>query len=138
MKATTTETERALGTSEANALKVLFWVSPATEMAWPWQKLWWMKAFVPQIQVSLDKAGYKVESTSIVSADLAEAMSLRDVKVDGRVVCLTQKALLDGYRFNALVETVRYQETRESSDFFAHQRGLVLETLGSADRKSVV
>lgn len=131
VKATTTEMEVALGTSKANALKVLFWVSPVTEMAWPWHKLWWMKVFVPQMQMSLNKAGYKADSTCIVSEDLKKAMSLMDVKVDGRVVDLTQNELLDGFRFDALSEVVHYQETRASSEFFAHLGGLVREKLGA-------
>ncbi len=138
MKASTAEKEERSGASGANALKVLFWVSPVTEMAWPWQKLWWMKAFVPRMQASLDKAGYRVESTCIVSSDLAEAMSLQGVEADGRVVALTQKELLDGYRFDALAETVRYQETRESSDFFAHLGGLVREKLGPSYEPDVI
>lgn len=110
--------------------KVLFFVSPVTEMAWPWQKLGWMIGFVPQIQSALDKAGYSVESTCVVSADLEKAMSLNDVEVEGRIVALSQNELLDGFRFNAFEETARYQGTGESSDYFNHLGELLYDRLG--------
>ena len=112
-------------------MKVLFWVSPVTEMASPWQKLWWMMAFVPQIQASLCKAGYSIDSTSIVSVDLNKAMTLRDVHVDGRVVAMSQHELLDGYRYNELFELTTYQQTRKYSVFFEHLSGLIIAKLGA-------
>ena len=112
------------------SLKVLFWVSPVTEMAWPWQKLPWMRVFIPRISNALKTAGYDVDSTIILSADLKACVEANGIIAEGRLVSLSQAELLDGFRFNALSETVCFQETRENSGFFPHLGRLLLRKLG--------
>ena len=111
-------------------LRVLFWVSPITEMAWPLQKHPWVKVFVPRIQNAFRACGYDVESTLAISENLAAWMSSAGVVADGRVVAIPQGKLLGEYRYNALVEFVRYQETRRGSRFFSNLGKVVKDALG--------
>ena len=120
------------------SIRVLFWVAPITEMAWPLQKFQWIKSFVPRLQNVLRTCGYDVESTMVISENLAAWMSSSGVTADGRVVAIPQGKLLGGYRYNALEEFIKYQETRRSSRFFSHLGKVVKCALGEGFCPDVV
>ena len=116
---------------KTNSIKVLFWVAPITEMAWPLQKRPWVTHFLPRLQNAFRKIGYDIDSTIIVSEDIVAECGRLGINVDGRFVGIPQGELLGNFRFNALNETIRYQENREYSPFFANLGTVVKKTLGN-------
>lgn len=124
--------------ANASPVKVLFWVSPITEMACPLQKMPWIRVFLPRIQNAFAKAGYDIDSTVVASEHVIAECGRLGVKVDGRLVGIPQGELLGGYRFNALEETVRYHERRGGSPFFANLGGVAKKALGGEYRPDVV
>ena len=84
-------------------MKALFWVSPVTELNLPLQKKAWVTAFVPRVLAALRESQGEVEATIAVSEDVALWIERESVAIQGRVVALAQRELLDGYRVNALL-----------------------------------
>ena len=125
-------------TQACDSLKLLFWVAPITEMGWPLQKIPWIEDFIPRVQDSFRKIGYDIATTVIVSEDLLYGIRKSSVCVDGDVVAFGQGELLGKYRYNALDEFIRYQETHESSEFFFMLGELVRGKLGADYRPDVV
>ena len=119
-------------------LRVLFWVAPITEMAWPLQKTPWMKLFLPRVQNAFRKIGCDIDSTIIASENLVAECDRRGIEVDGSFVGISQGDMLGAFRFNALDEMVRYQGARESSPFFDNLGVVVRKALGDAYCPNVV
>lgn len=121
-----------------NSIKLLFWVAPITEMAWPLQKIPWIKDFIPRVQDSFRKAGYDITTKIIVSEDVLCEIRKSSIPVDGDAVALGQGELLGEYNYNALNEIANYQATRSGSEFFSHLGKLVKGKLGDTYKPDVV
>lgn len=111
-------------------MKVLFWVSPLTELDWPFQKSWWLRNSVPCVAEALAQAGPVDEKVVCVSADLLEGYRRSGGELDGRIVALTQPELTDGYRCNALEARKRFQATGEMSAYYDHLDRLFARRVG--------
>ena len=120
------------------ALRVLYWLSPVTEMQWPFQKIWWVRQFLPRIEASLRKAGYSPENTFLISADLMVLVRKEALELPGDVVAFSQRELLDDYRLNGLDLDWRFQGGVGSADDYAAVRGLVESKLGEGYVPDVV
>lgn len=119
-------------------LKVLFWISPITEMSWPFKKIGWVKSFLPRIMAALQEQGREIDSTIVVSSDLMVRVRAEECIPSGRLVELTQQEVLDDYRFNELLSTKAYLRGDYDSSAYAHFVRLLHDRLGEDYAPDVV
>ena len=102
-------------------MKLLFWIQPIIEHAWPSQKRCWVESFVPEIIKRLEPS----EVCCCVSRDLKDLLLQQGVRIPGDVVAFSQDELLEGYNWNQKVERERYIVDGMYSAFYKHLEELL-------------
>lgn len=101
-------------------MKVLFWISPVTEMSWPFKRMVWLKTFVPNVLSALRSRAADLDVTTVVSADLMVRARAEGVVPEGHLVELSQAEATDDYRFDELSVTKAYQRGEAEAGAYAH------------------
>lgn len=119
-------------------MNILFYVNPLTEIQKPRQKTLWVMEWIPRLADAFRNAGESCRITAVVSSDVYAFLDdPADTAVDDFRI-LSQRDMLDNYRFDGNLELRKWQEGSEDTEYGQYMAGLLKDHLPSDYRPDLV
>ena len=119
-------------------MNILFYVNPLTEIQKPRQKTVWVMDWIPRLAEAFQTAGETCRITAVVSSDVYAFLDdPAETAVDDFRI-LSQRDMLDGYRFDGNLELRKWQEGNEDTGYGQYMAGLLRERLPADYRPDLI
>jgi GT2 family glycosyltransferase len=118
-------------------MNILFYVNPLTEIQRPSQKTVWVTDWIPRIANAFRRGGEQCRISAVVSADVHAFLDGINTAADDFCV-LSQRDMLDGYRFDGNREIRNWQEGNEDSAYSQYLADLLKKRLPADYRPDLV